>query len=99
MILGKVTGSVWGAKQVQSLAGYRIVSVRPLVFPNAAEFREDVDERFLSASLILAVDRLGADMGELVLVSIGSRVRDLVAGEDCPTKNCIIAIVDRAVIA
>lgn len=98
MLLGKVTGSVWGAKQAENLAGYRIAAVRPLVFSGAAEFREDVDERFLSDTLVLAVDRIGADTGELVLVAIGSRVRDLVAGEDCPTKNCIVTIVDRAVI-
>ena len=102
MILGKVVGSVWGSKQSPTLVGKKVVKVRPLrvgAAPAGASFTADTCESWLEESEILAVDVIGADVGELVLVSIGSRVRDLVVGASVPTKNCVIAIVDQAWMA
>jgi ethanolamine utilization protein EutN len=99
MILGKVTGAVWGAKQSENLQGFKIVEVRPVRFPekeSKKEFEADISDEYLEDSVILAVDRIGAGVGELVLIAIGSRVRDIIAGDECPTKHCVIAIVDRA---
>jgi len=44
--------------------------------------------------VIVAVDALNADEGQLVLIGIGSRVRDITVGTDCPTKAVVVAIVD-----
>ena len=102
MILGKVVGTVWGSKQAETLIGKKVVKVRPVKVGAAragASFTADTCEPWLDEREILAVDVIGADPGELVLVSIGSRVRDLVAGVHVPTKNCVVAIVDQARVA
>lgn len=46
----------------------------------------------------VVVDRLGAGPGELVLVAHGSRCRDLTLDPRVPTKELVVAIVDRAQI-
>lgn len=101
MILGQVIGTVWGAKQTETLRGWRIVEVRPVTLRGLEEGQRlgnDVQETFLSNTSLLAVDPLGADVGQGVLVAIGSRVRDLVADPLVPTKHCVIAIVDEAIM-
>jgi len=101
MILAKVIGTVWGAKQSPTLQGRRIVCVRPVSLRGVKKgqrVKSDIEERHLMHSSILAVDPLGADIGQLVLVSIGSRVRDLVTDPKVPTKHCVVAIVDEAII-
>ena len=99
MILGQVIGTVWGSRQVEALRGWRVVEVRPVTLRGAGpgwRAGNDLDERFLRSSSLLAVDPLGADIGQTVLVAIGSRVRDLVSDPAVPTKHCVIAIVDEA---
>ena len=43
---------------------------------------------------VTAIDKLGAGVGDRVLVAHGSRVRDLTVGEAVALKDIIIAIVD-----
>ena len=45
-------------------------------------------------SRLCALDALGAEPGEWVIVAHGSRVRDLTCGPDVADKDIIIAIVD-----
>lgn len=99
MILAQVIGTVWGATQAETLEGRRIVEVRPVTLAGAGpgtRFRADLGDASLARGSTLAVDPLGADVGELVLVAIGSRVRDLAVGPGVTTKHCVIAIVDEA---
>jgi microcompartment protein CcmK/EutM len=101
MILAKVIGTVWGAKQCVTLQGRRVISIRPVSLKGAKKgqrFGLDIPETYLEHSSLLAVDPIGADIGQLVLVSIGSRVRDLVTDPAVPTKHCVIAIVDEAIL-
>jgi microcompartment protein CcmK/EutM len=77
MILGRVTGAVWGARKSETLAGSKLLTVRA----------DDGDE-------IVAVDQLAAGPGDRVLVSVGTRVRDLTVGAAVATKAVVVAIVD-----
>ncbi len=43
---------------------------------------------------IIAIDKLGAGPGDLVLTAHGSRVRDLTVGETRALKDVVVAIVD-----
>jgi ethanolamine utilization protein EutN len=43
---------------------------------------------------VTAIDRLGAGVGDRVLVAHGSRVRDLTVGEAVPLKDIVVAVVD-----
>lgn len=97
MILGRVVGSVWGGQEAQRLGGRKLVQVRTVVFPPAdgpVEVNSGVGDVHLKQGLVLAVDELGAGIGEYVLIAHGSRVRDLTVGTDVPTKEVVIAIVD-----
>jgi microcompartment protein CcmK/EutM len=101
MTLAKVIGTVWGARQSDGLTGRRVVEVRPVTLANAVPgmtLAADIQDEHLSRDTMLAVDPLGADAGQLVIVGIGSRVRDLVLGPEVTTKNCVIAIVDQVSI-
>lgn len=101
MTLARVVGTVWGARQSAGLSGRRVVEVRPLAVGRAVpgtRVRQDEGDELLAEGSMLAVDPLGADAGQLVLVAIGSRVRDLVLGPEVTTKHCVIAIVDEAVV-
>ena len=99
MILGKVTGTLWGAKQAPALQGRKLVQVRPVRMDGlepGVSLTADPPDAALSHDVVVAVDGLGADQGQLVLVGIGSRVRDLTVGQECPTKAVVVAIVDAA---
>ena len=97
MILGKVVGSLWGAKQSDGLGGRRLVQVRPVKTMGlrpGERLDSDPPEEALSEGVIVAVDPLGADEGQLVVVSIGSRVRDITVGSSVPAKAVVVGIVD-----
>lgn len=101
MILGKVVGTVWGRKEAQYLSQAKLLVVRPVGFPpnrGTIEIQADHREPELETSIIIAVDKLGAGVGEYVLVGHGSRIRDLTVGKNVPTKEVILAIVDKAVV-
>lgn len=101
MYLGKVIGSIWGAKQAQEIEGLKLLQVRPVTLRPNAE-REDGQTRLtpeecdLSSQVIVAADTLGAGPGEYVLVALGSRVRDIVYNSRKPVKAVVVAIVDSA---
>ncbi len=104
MLLARVVGNVWGARKAESLEGYRLLVVRPLTARPAdatagrREVEVDADDPRLEQApkTLVAVDRLGAGPGELVLVAHGSRCRDIALGPTVSTKELVIAIVDRA---
>ncbi len=102
MYLGLVIGSIWGAKQANGLEGLKLLQVRPVSLPSAdgpGGSRVDPAGCALSDEIIVAADTLGAGEGEYVLVSMGSRVRDIVYDSRRPIKAVVVAIVDSADIA
>lgn len=109
MLIARVVGNVWGTKKAETLEGYRLLLVRPLAarradedtgetkdLPGELEIDADHQRLALSHETLVAVDRLGAGPGELVLVAHGSRCRDLTLGPAVATKELVVAIVDRA---
>ncbi len=86
MLLARVIGNVWGARQAPTLEGYRLLLVQPL----DADGRRDGG----SSARRVVVDGLGAGPGELVLVAHGSRCRDIALGAGVATKELTVAIVD-----
>ena len=78
MVLGTVLGTVWGSVAAPGLAGLKLAIIRP------------VD----GGPEVTAVDRLGADVGQQVIVGNGSRVRDVVLDDRTPIKTVVLGIVD-----
>jgi len=97
MILGRVVGSVWGGKEAASLGVSKLVLVSPVKFApdgKPIEVAADGPDSPLTAGLKIAIDQLGAGVGEYVLIGHGSRIRDLTVGATLPTKDVLLAIVD-----
>jgi ethanolamine utilization protein EutN len=82
MVIGEVVGRLWASRQAATLAGQKLLLVRPLTAAG------------LGARLIVAVDALDAGPGDRVLVARGSRVRDVTVGESVADKDVVVGIVD-----
>ena len=82
MILGKVYGSVVSTSKNEKLIGYKFMLVQYI------EKDELVDK------YIVAVDSVGAGIGEKVLVTTGSGARLALDRTDAPVDATIVGIVD-----
>jgi microcompartment protein CcmK/EutM len=84
MLLGKVVGTVVATRKEPTLDGSRFLLVRGL----------DADAKPTS-TLIVAVDAMGAGVGEVVLYASGSSARQTDLTKDRPVDAVIMAIVDQ----
>jgi microcompartment protein CcmK/EutM len=84
MLLGKVVGTVVSTRKEPSLEGSTLLMVRGL----DAEGQP-------TASLVVAVDAVGAGVGEVVLYTSGSSARQTGGTKDRPVDAVIMAIVDQ----
>ncbi|TJY43957.1 ethanolamine utilization protein EutN [Cohnella pontilimi] len=83
MFLGKVIGSVWATQKEEGMDNLKLMIVQPL------DFRERE-----SGQTVIAADRIGAGVGEKVIVSRGSPARILFSGKQVPVDAMIVGIVD-----
>jgi microcompartment protein CcmK/EutM len=83
MQIGRVIGSVVATAKEPSLDGRKLLVVRVV----------DLDAKDTNA-YVVAVDAVGAGMGEFVLVASGSSARMTEATRDRPSDAVIMAIVD-----
>lgn len=83
MIMGKVVGTVVSTQKDQGLMGFKLQIV------------QNVDLSInLLPSYVIAVDAIGAGMGEVVIVVQGSSARMCQQTLNKPVDAAIIAIVD-----
>lgn len=81
MIIGKVVGSVVSTRKLDNLVGSKFMIVEPIQSLNA-------DNR------IVAIDQIGAGIGEFVLVAQGSAARIGCDMENAPVDAAIVGIID-----
>jgi len=84
MLLGKVVGTVVATRKEEALEGLRFLLVRGL----------DAEAKPTS-SLVVAVDAVGAGVGEVVLYASGSSARQTQVTKDRPVDATVMAIVDQ----
>ena len=84
MIVGKVVGSVVATRKNEKLIGSKFMIVEP--FDNM-----EIGGR------IVAVDNVGAGIGETVLVAVGSAARKCCSTQDSPVDAAIVGIVDNSI--
>lgn len=85
MLLARVTGTLWATVKHGSLEGEKLLIVQPLERSGASAGDE-----------VVAVDRAGAGVGEVVLVlQEGGGCRQVMGKGDAPVEACVVAIVDR----
>lgn len=83
MILAKVVGTVVATRKDNSLVGYKLMIIK----------RIDKDCNFIDSERV-AVDYVGAGIGEVVLIGQGSSVRVDKTKKEAVIDLAIIGIVD-----
>ncbi|MBQ8636898.1 MAG: EutN/CcmL family microcompartment protein [Clostridia bacterium] len=84
MIVGKVVGSIVATRKNESLLGNKFLIVEPF-------------ENMAVKGRIVAIDNVGAGIGEDVLVAVGSAARIGCDAEESPVDASIVGIIDDAV--
>lgn len=81
MLIGKVVGFVVSTRKCDNLVGNKFMIVEPVA-------------AMKTSGNIVAVDKVGAGIGELVLVARGSAARIGCGDEKAPIDAAIVGIVD-----
>lgn len=84
MIIGKVIGTVVASQKEAELAGLKFLAVAPI----------DLATGEVKAGGVIAIDAVGAGVGEVVLYASGSSARQTLITQNRPVDATIMAIVD-----
>jgi ethanolamine utilization protein EutN len=84
LVLGKIIGTVWSTRKDENLVGAKFLIVRHLNLDFTPK-----------NSTVIAVDSVGAGVGEVVLVAQGSSARQTTFTKNKPVDAVIMAIVDK----
>lgn len=82
MVVGKVIGSIVSTRKSEDLVGNKLMIVEPIKSMKG------------STNQLVAIDTIGAGIGEIVLVTLGSAARVSLANELAPVDAAIVGIVD-----
>ena len=85
MIVGKVIGSIVSTRKNENLVGNKFMLVEPI---------EEIGD---PSNRIVAVDNIGAGIGEIVLVALGSAARIGCDMANAPVDAAIVGIVDNSI--
>ena len=83
MIIGKVVGNVVSTRKHQSLVGSKLLIIDPIK-----------EYGFGNSERMVAVDTVGAGIGEIVLVATGSAARGAADKEKSPIDAAVVGIID-----
>ncbi len=82
MLMGRVVGHIVSTRKNEKLVGSKILEVRLI------ENEKDTDK------FLIALDSVGAGIGERVLITTGSGARLALDNNTAPTDAVIVGIVD-----
>lgn len=85
MIVGKVVGSLVSTRKSDKLIGNKFMVIEPL-----NKMKSATDQ-------LVAIDNIGAGIGEIVLVAQGSAARIGCDMEQAPVDAAIVGIVDEGI--
>lgn len=85
MIIGKVVGSVISTRKNENLVGNKFLIIEPI--------KSMAHER----DRLVAIDNVGAGIGEAVLVATGSAARIGCGMDSAPIDAAIVGIIDEGV--
>lgn len=83
MIIGKVIGNLWSTKKDDKLNGKRFLIIKKINKNNKVD-----------GEICVAVDKIGAGIGENVLVTTGTNAKYTFENEIIPIDMAIIGIID-----
>jgi microcompartment protein CcmK/EutM len=84
MLMGKVMGTVVATRKEQELEGLKLLVLRGM----------DLEGK-VTGPVVVAVDAVGAGVGEVVLYCSGSSARQTKVTKDRPVDATVMAIVDQ----
>ena len=84
MVIGKVVGTVISTRKNANLVGSKFLIIDSM---EGMDFSQ-------GQTRVVAVDSIGAGIGEIVLVAIGSAARAGNGNENSPVDACVVGIVD-----
>jgi len=87
MLLGRVVGTVVATRKEPELEGLKLLLVRAA----------DVEGK-PTGGLVVAIDAVGAGVGEVVLYASGSSARQTAVTKDRPVDATVMAIVDQVAV-
>lgn len=90
MRVGKVVGTVVATRKDETLVGSKLLVVK-LLPPGELRGRDSHPEE----ELVVAVDSVGAGVGETVLVVLGSVASRIMSDSCAPVDAAVIGIVDQ----
>lgn len=82
MIVGKVIGSIVSTRKNENLIGNKFMIIEP------------VSDMKADTGTLVAIDNVGAGIGEYVLVARGSAARIGCGMENAPVDAAIVGIID-----
>jgi len=83
MFIGKVVGSLWATRKDEKLNGLKFMLIE-----------KQRNEHEADPALLVAVDHVGAGIGESVLITTGSSGRLSFDGKSIPVDMVIVGIID-----
>lgn len=83
MIIGEVTGNLWATRKDDNLNGFKFLVVRKLDHKGEP-----------TNNVMIAVDSVGAGIGDQVLIVSGSSARYVLDDNKAPIDATIVGIVD-----
>lgn len=82
MLMGKVVGSIVSTRKSENLVGNKFMIV------------EIAEHMKANTKQLIAIDKIGAGIGEFVLVAQGSAARIGTGMKDAPIDAAIVGIID-----
>jgi len=89
MILGRVVGEVWATRKHVALDGRKLLIIAPYLWYAPSH----------EVGHLVAVDAVGAGIGEDVVVCLGDPARRSLGSTSIPVEAAVAAIVDRTQLA
>ena len=89
MILGRVVGEVWATKKHAALDGRKLLVIEPYLWYAPSH----------EVAHLVAVDAVGAGVGEDVVVCMGDPARRSLGSTSMPIEAAVCAIVDKLELA
>jgi ethanolamine utilization protein EutN len=95
MFLGRVQGHVVASQKDPSIAGNKLLIIEPL----KVDYDGEGGGRFdVTGRAIVAVDKIGAGTGQLVLIVQGSSARMTAGCNKMPVDAVVVGLVDMAMV-
>lgn len=94
MFIGRVQGHIVSSAKDQAIVGHKLLMIEPLKIGYSGESANGFEP---TGRAIVALDKVGAGEGQLVLITQGSSARMAKGCGDAPIDAVVVGIVDTAV--